>query len=212
MDVDRGLAEEASALRGRIAGGESVSVALAARLDSLPLQDRDAFVDAVLGLEDAPPDGEDLPRQGVPYLPCGVDEILTVVKEAPLTARDTFVDVGSGLGRVAMLAHLLTGARATGVEIQAGLVDAARARAAVLHLSEVSFLHADASAVSVDGSVFFLYAPANGAMLRRIVDRLEALARARPVVVACVGLEIHDAPALVRRTTSHVAVTLYDAR
>ena len=54
----------------------------------------------------------------MPYLPCPVDTLLRVIEHAPLGAADVFVDVGSGLGRAAALVHLLTGARAVGLEVQ----------------------------------------------------------------------------------------------
>ena len=43
-----------------------------------------------------------------------------------MQASDVFVDVGSGLGRAAALVHLMTGARAIGLEVQPALVAAAR--------------------------------------------------------------------------------------
>jgi SAM-dependent methyltransferase len=170
------------------------------------------WVDDLLGIEDpSSPDVPDLPRGSVPYLPCGVEEIVAMVEGVPLTPGDQLVDLGSGLGRVVILAHLLSGARGVGVEIQEPLVRSARARCAELALTEVSFAHADAADVELDGSVFFLYAPFNGAMLGRVVRRLEDVARRRPIVVCAVGFELHDLPWLVPRTTSCVSLTLYDA-
>jgi SAM-dependent methyltransferase len=182
------------------------------RILSIPFLERDAWVDELLGIEAPPPDVPDLPRGSVPYLPCGVDEILTMVREAPVGPEDVLVDLGAGLGRVVILAHLLSGARARGVEIQAPLVERARARSAALGLEEVSFVHADAADLELDGSVFFLYAPFNGEMLRRVLRRLQDVARRRPIVVAAVGLEFRGISWLRARPTSSVALTLYDSR
>jgi len=124
----------------------------------------------------------------------------------------TLTNLGSGLGRVAVLAHLLSGARTRGIEIQAALVERARARCAALGLTAVSFVHANAADAELDGSVFFLYAPCNGDLLARVVRRLEAVARRRPIVVAAVALELPDAPWLAARSTSRVALTLYESR
>lgn len=176
---------------------------------SLPFDERDAFVDQLLGIEPPPPDVP-LPRGAVPYLPSGVDEILAMVREAPLTAADELVDLGSGLGKVVLLAHLLTGARARGIELQRHLVDASAARAAALGLSGVSFVHADATELELDGTVFFLYAPFNGELLERVLRRLEAAARRRRIVVCTSGLEL-DEPWLFPRPTSGGAVTLYES-
>jgi hypothetical protein len=177
-------------------------------LRSVPFTDRDAWTDELLGIEPPPPDMP-LPRGAVPYLPCGVDEIVTAVLEAPVGADDVLVDIGAGLGRVVILAHLLSGARAHGIEIQVPLVEQARARAVELQLPHVTFAHADAASSDVDGSVFFVYAPCNGEMLDRVLDRLAAVARRRRIVVAAVGVEL-DVPWLRARPTSSVALTLYD--
>jgi SAM-dependent methyltransferase len=210
--VDDSLRLRAQRARGEIESGALRGAALRALLRSVPFRDRDAWTDELLGLEDPPPDVPDLPRGSVPYLPSGVDEILAMVHEVPVRPDDEFVDLGSGLGRVVILAHLLTGARAVGVEIQAPLVCRARARRDALGLAAVSFVHADAAAAELDGSVFFLYAPFNGAMLTRVLRRLEAAARRRPIVVCAVGLEFHDVPWLRPRTTSQVSMTLYESR
>jgi hypothetical protein len=185
--------------------------ALLEALLSVPVADRDAWIDRALGFEEAPPDGAELPRGCVPYLPSGVDEILALVAEAPLRSGDELVDLGAGLGRVVILAHLLTGARARGIEVQRPLVEAAQARALALGLEDVSFVHADAAETVLDGSTFFLYSPFAGERLARVVRRLEEVARRRPVVVCTVGIELRDVPWLRARASSSAAVTLYDS-
>lgn len=175
------------------------------------MHDRDVWVDELLGIEEPPADLPDLPRGAVPYLPSGVDEILATVREVPIGPDDVFVDLGSGLGRVVILAHLLAGVPALGVEIQEHLVRSARARCAALGLSCVSFVHANAARLELDGTIFFLYAPFNGDMLNGVLAQLERVARRRRIVVCAVGLEFRDVAWLRRRPTSCVALTLYDA-
>lgn len=194
---------ESGALRG---------AALLERLLAVPPSERDVWVGELLGLAEPPPDIPDLPRGAVPYLPCGVEEILAMVREVPIEPGDEVVDLGSGMGLVVFLAHLLAGVRARGVEIQEPLVRIARARCAELALTAaVSFVHADAAEAELDGSIFFLYAPFNGAMLARVIGRLEAVARRRPIVVCAAGLEFCDVPWLSPRATSSVSLTLYDS-
>ena len=178
----------------------------------MPALDREARANDILGIQEAPEDIADLPRGSVPYLPCGVDEILAMVSEAPLSPEDVFVDLGSGLGRVAILAHLLSGARAIGLEIQEPLVHRATASVAALGLDDVSFVHESATDVELDGSVFFMYAPFNGAMLRCVVRRLEDVSKKQRIVVCAVGLELRDVPWLVARTSSMVSLMFYDSR
>src|SRR5262245_24997115 len=135
--------------------------ALLDAIAAVPADGRETWIDALLGIDELPADAA-LPRGAVPYLPCGVDDIVAFVRELPLREEDVLVDLGSGLGRVAILAHLLTGARAHGIEIQDHLVASARRRARALGLDRVSFDRADVREAALDGSVFFLYAPFNG--------------------------------------------------
>ena len=177
---------------------------------SVPPRDRDVWVDELLGFDEVPPDVPDLPRGAVPYFPAGVEEILALVREAPLLADDALVDLGSGLGRVVILAGLLSGARAHGVEIQAPLVELARARCEALGLDDATFAHADAADVELKGTVFFLYAPFNGPTLTRVERRLDDLARRRRVVVCAVGMELPGAAHLRARASSCASVVFYD--
>jgi hypothetical protein len=193
-DALRALARQArTEIRGGLRGA-----AWRERLLAVPVSERDGFVDAMLGLGEPPAD-EALPRGAVPYLPCGVAEILAAVAEAPIGPGDDFVDIGAGLGRVVMLVHLLTGARACGVEVQAPLVAAAEARARTLGL-DVTFVHANAAETTLEGGVFFLYAPCNGELLRGVLGRLEAVARRRPITLCVVDCVLPALPWLRQRT------------
>lgn len=180
-------------------------------LRAIRYQDRDVFADELLGFHAPPPDVRDLPRGAVPYLPCGVEEILAMVREAPVLPHDQFVDLGSGAGRVVMLAHLLSGARSSGIEIQQPLVDLAETRRAELGLGDVSFVHANVAEMDLDGSIFFLYAPFNGDMLARALRRLEDVARRRPIIVCTVGLELSHQAWLRPRPATCVSLNLYDS-
>lgn len=209
--MDDLLRSRARACRADIASGALRGGALLERLLSVPFVDRDVWVDELLALDPPPPDEPGLPRGAVPYLPCGVEEVLAFLRDAALGAADELVDLGSGAGRVLLLAHLVSGARCRGIEIQQHLVARARATAAALGLGAVAFSHGDATAQPLDGSHFFLYAPCNGAMLARLLGRIEEVARRRPIVVATVGLEL-DEPWLVGRPSSSRALSLYRAR
>lgn len=191
---------KAGLLRGR---------SLRERILGVPAFERDAWVDELLGLP-PPPEDEALPRGAAPYLPAPVDAILTATEEAPLDAHDVFVDVGSGLGRVVFLAHLLTGAEAHGVEIQASLVRKSRALARELGLTGVSFSRADVSDLALEGTVFFLYSPLTGEPLRRVLHSLSLLARRQPIVVCAVGLELDGETWLRKRASSNAEVSFYD--
>ena len=179
------------------------------RLLAIPVDERDAWVDGVLGIESPPPD-RDLPRGAVPYLPCGVAEILAMVRGIPLAATDTLVDLGAGLGRVALLAHLLTGARAIGIELQADLVAAARARTEALGLPEVEFIHGDMTGHIPDGTVLFMYAPCNGASFAHLLRRIEEVAGRHRIVLCAVDVVVPEV-AWLRRLPSEPSIDLFES-
>ncbi len=207
----RSLPDRAREARARIRSGELRGDALRELLLALPPRDRDVFADVMLALEEAPAEDVDLPRGSVAYLPAGVDAILAVAELVPLRPGDAFVDLGSGLGRVVLLAHLLSGASARGIEIQPHLARAARGAAAHLGLPDVTFAHANAADTSLEGDVFFLYAPFNGPMLQDVLRRLEDVARRHAVVVVTLDLGLDAIPWLSRRTTSAAPLVVYDA-
>ena len=164
-----------------------------AELLAVPPDQRDAWVDAVLGLGALPADGPELPEGGVPYLPCPVDALLRLVDHATVTPADVFVDIGSGVGRAAALVHLFTGVEAIGIEVQRGLIAAARDLGARFPGARLSWLEGDAAELAgriVTGTVFFLYCPFSGARLAKVLAGLEVLARARPLRLGCVDLPL----------------------
>lgn len=203
-------ASEVRVARAEIQAGTLRGKALVERIEKLPASERDGWIDEVLDIDSLVADAPDLPRGSVPYLPCGVDEILATVRELPLRAEDHLVDLGSGLGRVLFIAHLVSGARATGVEIQGHLVHTSRAKAAAINLP-ISIIHGNAAENVPEGSVFFMYAPFNGPMLESVLARLENIAQRRRIALCTVGLELGEVPWLARRSTSCPSLMLHSS-
>ncbi|MFO0576279.1 MAG: class I SAM-dependent methyltransferase [Polyangia bacterium] len=200
MPLDDTRRAEAEQLRGRLGSGAVPPSEFRAALLRVPPAERDAWLDRILGLDELPDDGPDLPRGCVPYIPCAVDTLLRMVEHAAVQAGDVFVDIGAGLGRSAVFTHLLTGASALGIEIQASLVRAARELAQRLNTPRVAVLEGDAAQRTdslASGSVFFLYCPFSGARLEQVLDGLEAVARVRPIRVCCVDLALPPRPWLL---------------
>jgi hypothetical protein len=81
-----------------------------------------------------------------------------------------------------------------------------------LALDHVTFHNDDVTAVNLDGSSFFLYAPFSGDMLLRAVGRLELVASRRPIVISAVGFELSGVSWLKGRSTSVASLTIYDSR
>jgi hypothetical protein len=182
-------------------------------LSSLPPGARDAVVEQRLGIADAPPSSAPPGDHLVGYHPSGVAPIVQAIIEVPITADDVLIDLGAGLGKVVFLAHLLTGATARGVEVQAALVDRARAAAARLEL-DVRFTRADAREADIDdGTVFFLYAPFTGPALAEVLRRLHAVAARHAIVVCALSIDLDRvATWLAPRPTESFWLTLYDSR
>jgi len=102
--------------------------------------------------------------------------------------HDIFVDVGSGLGQVAMLVNLLTGVAAIGIEYEPAYCNYANACASQLNLRDVTFINADAlKADHSRGTIFFLYTPFVGTMLRDMLDILRKEATKRMIKVMSYG-------------------------
>jgi SAM-dependent methyltransferase len=183
--------------RGGLASCRTTPAAFRAELLAVPEADHDAWIDRLFGIEELPQDGPDLPRGCVPYLPCSVETLLRMIDVAQIDSSDVFVDLGSGIGRVTALTHLLTGADAIGIEVQSALVRKSRELITRSNTPRVSVVEGDAAALirHIDsGSVFFLYCPFSGERLDQVMDALEDIARTRVVRVCCVDLRLPPRP------------------
>jgi hypothetical protein len=114
--------------------------------------------------------------------------IFELLRRANLGPQDCFYDLGCGMGHVTMLAHLLSGATARGVEVEPAFCEYARARAAALRLTQVAFINADARRTDyAAGNVFFMYTPFEGAMLLEVLERLRERSLGGPIRLATYG-------------------------
>ena len=124
----------------------------------------------------------------VGYQPAPARAILSLIERARVGPGDLLYDLGSGLGRVAILVALLSGARAQGLELEPAYVEYAARSARLLGLPGVQFVQGDARQASLaGGTVYFMFTPFRGAMLRQVLERLRAEARARPIRVCTLG-------------------------
>ena len=110
-------------------------------------------------------------------------------QEHPTDKRSgAFTDLGSGLGRVVILYHLLTGRPAYGVEVEPAYVSIARRSAERLGLGQVRFVHADARHADLSGSdLFFMFTPFEGGILDAVFQRLEDVAQRRTIRLCTYG-------------------------
>ncbi|QSQ27399.1 class I SAM-dependent methyltransferase [Pyxidicoccus parkwayensis] len=203
-------AAEPEALRADIRGGRLRGDALASLLESLPASERDAWVERLLGITAAPDTEHTGHGELIGHHASGVGALLQLIRDVPIRASDVFVDLGSGLGKATMLVHLLTGAKAIGLELDSALLDAARQRARDFGLGDVAYVQGDAREAVPEGTVYYLYLPFTGAALDAAMARLEAATRGRTVVVCTLGLDLSRWPWLRGRESSDFWTGIYD--
>jgi hypothetical protein len=126
------------------------------------------------------------PRDRVHYAPSSWSSLSTVARIVPFTPTDTFVDFGSGKGRiVVMAARKYPMKRIVGVEISSELTEIARRNAVRngtrLLCRSIDFVTADATVFTIpdDMTIAYFYSPFTGAVFRRVIDNIEVIVRGR---------------------------------
>jgi SAM-dependent methyltransferase len=138
----------------------------------------DEFVNELLFVGEMPEPAIELGPEMVEYYKTPARMVFEWTERMAFGSDDVFVDLGSGLGQVAMLVNLLTGIPAWGVEIEPAYCDYARSCAHELGLCDVSFITGDVREVDVsEGTIFFLYTPFTGEILQTLLERLQAIER-----------------------------------
>lgn len=148
---------------------------------------RDELVGGVLPFGE-PDEAAALPPEMVFYQPTPARHVFDLLDRLALTAADVLVDLGAGLGHVPLLAAICTKACCIGIEIEPAYVRSARACAQALQLANAQFVQGDArEADFATGSVFYLYTPFTGSVLRSVLDALRGEAGRRAFRVASFG-------------------------
>ncbi|MET0255067.1 MAG: methyltransferase domain-containing protein, partial [Luteibacter sp.] len=148
----------------------------------------DTLLAGVLALDEPLAEAGPLPAEMVFYQPTPARHIVDGITRGAIGPGDVVLDLGSGLGHVPLLAHILTGARCHGVERDASYVNVATRAATGLGLSGVTFTEGDARDAGFDGvDVFYLFTPFIGSVLRDVVAKIAAVAATRPVRIVALG-------------------------
>lgn len=122
------------------------------------------------------------------YQPTPIRHALSMIGHSGLSASDVLIDFGSGLGQLCMMASILTGARAIGIELETAYLESAHESARNLRLNMVTFQHADAREADLSsGTVFHLYTPFTGSILRTVLNRLGQESKNRPITICTLG-------------------------
>jgi hypothetical protein len=124
----------------------------------------------------------------VAYQPTPARHIFELIETVELRADDLLVDIGSGLGHVPLMVSICTPASGVGIEREAAYVRQARLCAERLNLRGVEFVEQDAREADLSaGTVFYLYTPFTGSILRAVLARLYVQARVRPIRICTYG-------------------------
>jgi SAM-dependent methyltransferase len=162
-------------------------------LREAPLAIRDHLVEEILDIAYPPLEESSLPPDGIRYCASGLAEVLFMMENAGLGPGKTFVDLGSGLGKVVLLMALLTGARAYGVEIDSPLVSHARSAARSLQLDNAHFIEGDIREVPLPpADVYYMYIPLVHSTA--LVERLRTLAPERGILLFSQALDLTHLP------------------
>jgi hypothetical protein len=156
--------------------------------DEAGYDDLDVFLNGIFSSGPIPPETRALEPDMVFYQKTPGRIVLELVDRARFTPEDVFYDLGSGLGQVPLLVHLLSGVTARGVELEPAYVRYAEQAGADLNVSGASFLQADVREADLsDGTVFFLYTPFMGRMLDEVLENLRKLSERKPIRVFTYG-------------------------
>ncbi|MBN1937803.1 MAG: class I SAM-dependent methyltransferase [Anaerolineae bacterium] len=143
--------------------------------------------------EPAPSETRERTNEMIHLEPTPACALLELVDRVPMDGRsplanDVFYDLGSGLGQAAILVHLLSGVRAKGVEVQPAFCQYAQRSAERFALSGVEFVCADARDLAYeDGTVFYMFTPFTGSLLRVVLERLHRVAKDHPITLCTLG-------------------------
>lgn len=148
----------------------------------------DVLVDGLFQLKTAPAATLETTVEMVHCEETPARALLDLIDHAPMTPADVFYDLGSGLGQVVLLVHLLTGVRAKGVEIEPAFCAFAQQQAQALGLTDVAFINSDARTADYsEGTVFFMFTPFRGQLLQHVLARLQQEAQHRSICLCTFG-------------------------
>ncbi len=134
------------------------------------------------------------------YIPSGWASLSYLNATRPLQSDDVFLDIGSGKGRVVLLAATYPVRRVIGVELSSVLHEIAQSNLARavkwLACQDVQLVCGDAASYPIpdDVTVVYLFNPFVGAPFLRVIDNIEEslLRRNRPVWIFYTNPVMHE--------------------
>ena len=148
----------------------------------------DVFINRVLSNREIPEPTREPSPEMVSYQKTPARVVFEIARKVKFTKSDIFVDIGSGLGHVAILINLIAGISTRGIEFEPAFCNYAQDCAASLNASGTTFINTNACEADYsDGTVFFLYTPFKGEMLHQVLQRLKEKSTSRQITIITYG-------------------------
>jgi SAM-dependent methyltransferase len=148
----------------------------------------DIFINGILMDETIPTPTIEPQPEMVFYQQTPAKVIFNLITLAKVTPNDVFYDLGSGLGHVVILLNLISGAVCKGIEYEPAYCNYAQACALNLNLLNVEFINSDArNADLILGTVFFMYTPFEGSIMREVLTMLQKEVSKRTIRIFTYG-------------------------
>ncbi|MFO0722591.1 MAG: hypothetical protein U1E65_02330 [Myxococcota bacterium] len=177
---------EFEAKRAALATGKYGVADFAADLRALPPHAWDHFSVRLFDVYRVPTRETPKDKLMVDYVQTGVQTIFEIVPE--LGPSDVLYDIGSGLGLVVLLLEFLTPARIKGVEIEPAYHRVLEERIRRFgRVRATSILGAAEAHDYSDATAIYMYYPMRGERMNRLMQKIEADTRGRPLRVYSTG-------------------------
>ena len=129
-----------------------------------------------------------LESEMIAYQPTPARHIFDFLRRTALIEHDTLIDLGAGLGHVTLLASICSRASCTGIELEPSYIECARNCARSLNLNNAHFINSDVRVADLSrGTIFYLYTPFTGALLREVLNALRREALIRQIRICTFG-------------------------
>ncbi|HET7002942.1 MAG TPA: hypothetical protein VFI33_16565, partial [Puia sp.] len=142
----------------------------------------DLFLNGLFGDQDLPVETKEKEQGMVYYQKTPARFIIELIKKTAFQPGDVFYDLGSGMGQAVILVNLLSSVVSRGVEYEPAYCNYAKNCAAGLNLNRVEFINADARYADYSsGTVFFMYTPFDGEILKDVLQNLQVESKKRKI-------------------------------
>ena len=151
-------------------------------------EDLDGLVQGVFFTHPLPEESLEREPGMIRYQSTPASVILEMIDQVDFSKDDVFFDLGSGLGLVVYLVHILTGIPCVGVEYQPSFSQYAEQIAKDFGLDRITFINADVRGVDISaGTVFYLFNPFGGHIFDSVMQNLHILAKKKEVTICSYG-------------------------